>query len=112
MKPKQPDELPEEIAFFSRGGLSEKTDSLEITICSDYELARESIEVVKIVQKLLQPEEKAERLLKHPRIARWAEVGVKEDSQEKSEPVIGPASLNDVILQLVSEGGSSAAKIA
>ncbi len=113
----QPDELPKNIAFFSSGELSEKTDGLQITICFDYELACESPEVVNIVQefqKLPQPEQeqRVERLLKHPRIARWAEAGVKEVSQEKSEPVSEPASLDDLILQLVSDGVASAAKIA
>jgi hypothetical protein len=110
------DELPKDIAFFSDGGLSEKPDGLQITICFDYELACESPEVVNIVrkfQKLPQPEQeqRVERILKHPRIARWAEAGVKGDSQEKSKPVIEPASLDDVILQLVSEGVGSMAKI-
>jgi hypothetical protein len=114
---KQPDELPKNISFFSSGELSEKTDGLQITICFDYELACESPEVVSIVQefqKLPQPEQeqRVKRLLKHPRIGRWAEVGVKEDSKEKSEPVIEPASIDDVMLQLVSEGVGSPAKIA
>ena len=69
-------EPPRDIAFFSDGGLSEKTDGLEITICFDYELARESADVVQFIQKLQHPEEKAERILTkwilNPYIARWA----------------------------------------
>jgi hypothetical protein len=75
MNPKQPDELTKGIAFFSDGGLSEENDGLEITICFDYELARESADVVDIVLESAEPEQKAARLLKRPRIARWAGSG-------------------------------------
>jgi hypothetical protein len=47
MKSREADEPSKDLAFFSgKDALSEKTDGLEITICFDYELARESTDVV------------------------------------------------------------------
>jgi hypothetical protein len=107
-------ELPKEVFFFGNDGKSTSrffaaTDGLGISICFDYELARECKEVVKLVKNWPQAEQRVGRLLKLPYLARWAGG---QYHQEPSKPVIETASAEDVILQLVSEGVGSVAQIA
>jgi len=61
-----------ELVFFGLNDRFLDASGYEMTICLDYELARESPEVVQIVQNWAEPEQRVQQRLSVPQYGRWA----------------------------------------